>query len=198
MANLGADSSAVRISASVASSGLLYTGATTFTFTRDIQIIDGYGALRTTGAGTFEVPGTISGNGGVGITSYNGGFVRLSGTNTYTGPTVVQGSLAIASDAALGNGGPLELKSQSSGLRLDGDWITNRRIVVSNTSNILANGHAAWINGPIEGSTYLVIDSSADTVLTANSPFTGSLSAVTGNLRFSGAGAVRAQTVWCG
>lgn len=194
VANLGADSSPVRISANVVSAGLLYDGSTTLSFTRGIEVIDGYGALRTTGAGNLDVPATISGNGGVGITGSGGGFVRLLGTNSYQGPTVVQGSLAIASDAALGGGGPLELKSTSYGLRLDGAWTTGRRIVVSASSSILANGQAALINGPIEGSAALAISNSASTVLTANSPFTGALSVV-GNLRFSGAGAVRAQSV---
>ncbi|MDB6174594.1 MAG: hypothetical protein JWL59_3905 [Chthoniobacteraceae bacterium] len=187
MANLGADTSPIRINASVTSAGLFYTGSVPLVLTRGIQILGGYAALRTASA-TLEVPGTISGEGGIGITGYT--FVKLSGVNTYTGPTVVQGSLAITSDAALGNGGALQLKNGGYDLRLDGPWTTSRRIVVSDPSVISINGFEALLGGPLEGSAALAINGPGRLTLTGASNFSGDLF-TQATLRFAGAGSVR-------
>ncbi|MES2573289.1 MAG: autotransporter-associated beta strand repeat-containing protein, partial [Verrucomicrobiota bacterium] len=192
MANLGADTSPIRINASATSAGLLYTGSSPLTFTRDIQILDGYGALRTMNS-DLAVPGILSGNGGLGITG--DAFVRLSGINTYTGPTVVQGGLAITSDAALGNGGALQLKNSSRGLRLDGPWTTSRRIVVSQSSRLALNGFDASLAGPLEGSSDLSVTGPGNLTLTTASTFSGNLSS-TATLRLSGAGAVRGKSLY--
>ncbi|MDB6155057.1 MAG: hypothetical protein JWL90_3510 [Chthoniobacteraceae bacterium] len=187
MANLGADTSPIRINASVTSAGLLYAGYVPLVLTRGIEILGGYAALRTANA-TLEVPGTISGDGGLGITGY--AFVKLSGINTYTGPTVVQGGLAITSDTALGNGGVLQLKNSAYGLRLDGPWTTSRRIVISAPSTIQTNGFEASLAGALEGSSALAINGPGRLTLTGASTFSGDLS-TEATLRLTGAGSVR-------
>jgi autotransporter-associated beta strand protein len=131
--NLGTDPSPIVFDAGVSGTGLKYIGSSSLNLTRPIELRSGYGFLRTNANGVdLQVSGVISGAGGLGISGPDSGtaYVVLSGTNTYTGPTVVLGGLAITSDAALGNGGAIELRNLLPGLRLDGPWTTSRPIMI--------------------------------------------------------------------
>src|SRR5207247_2130512 len=51
---------------------------------------------------SLTISAAISGTGSAGITQIGSGQWTLSGTNTYTGQTIVSGFLIVANDAALG------------------------------------------------------------------------------------------------
>ncbi len=92
-------------------SGLSVTGAVNVTLARPITLASGLGRLRAQGASTFEVSGPISGPGGLRLGAFT--TLRLTGSNTFTGPVFLTGggTLEINSDAALGAGGELIFNS---------------------------------------------------------------------------------------
>jgi len=193
MANLGADTSPVVFNANVNGAALSYVNPSrgSLTFTRDIIANSGYAVLRTSNSlSDFYVPSTISGAGGLGITG-SPSYVVLSGTNSYTGPTVVQGNLAISSDAALGNGGALELKSGT--LRLDGPWTTSRPIIASGNAPVITNGHDVVWTGPLTSAGgNLSVSGSGLLTIPTRSDYNGVLGAT--NLRLTDQGALPAVT----
>jgi hypothetical protein len=162
LAALGAGESPIsihnpRIDTGVFSTGLVYTGATPLNFTRPIHIEGGF-ATFDVGPNNVTVSGGISGPGGFatkssgeGISS-NGqgmGVMTLMGTNTYSGPTIVQSPLVFDGDAALGTGSAVELKSGR--LTMAAPWVTQRRLIVSGFATLDTNGHPAIVSGLIEG-----------------------------------------------
>ncbi len=106
----------------------------------------------------LNLAGTISGPGGLSIGDNSlAGTVVLSGSNSYTGPTrVTGGTLQISSDSNLGVGGDLIFNGSytvSATLFLNGNWATNRNIVVINQGgNINTNGYTATVSGSLTGS----------------------------------------------
>jgi autotransporter-associated beta strand protein len=192
MASLGPDTSAIRMNAGTVGTGLFYLGTTPLVFTRDIDLLGGFGTLRA-GNGALEVSGTIRGSGA--LTVIGSRDVKLSGTNTYTGPTILQGLLTIRSDAALGaSGGAVEFQNTSALLRLEGPWITERALAISAASQLSLNGNDAIFNGPLEGSSMLTIVGPGSVTLTADSPFNGYL-VLYSPLKLTGAGALRNQSI---
>ncbi len=183
LAALGPDTSPVRIHGDVSGTGLFFEGAGTLLFTRDVEVLGGLGALRAGVGAQLEMRGRIRGAGGLLI----GGAAKLTGANTYTGPTVVQGALTITSDAALGQGGLLQLNGTGATLALDGNWTTDRQVFISNESRFDLRGRRAELNGALEGNGALTVAGSGTLRLAKAAGFMGGLSVETGTLVLAGA-----------
>ncbi|WP_421989058.1 beta strand repeat-containing protein [Roseococcus sp.] len=83
---------------------------TTFTSSRAITMNGVGGTFEPSAGTTLTLTGVISGSGGLG--SNGPGTLVLTGANTYSGATVLNGGTTrIAADAALGNGGRLFMNS---------------------------------------------------------------------------------------
>jgi fibronectin-binding autotransporter adhesin len=144
--------------------------------------------LNTTSVATFS--GNVSGDGGVIVNgSGSWGLVRMTGDNTYTGPTRIQnGYLEISSDAQLGNGGALVMavNTTSQGLQLAGDWTTGR------TLNMLASGglntfaHNVVLNGALTGAAELAKIGSGTLTINGSGSFDGIISVLEGSLFVNG------------
>lgn len=99
-----------------------------YTLSRDLILHGKQFALDSTYSGNlFQMDGTISGTGGL----HTVGNVRLTGNNSYAASTAVDGTLCFASDAAFGNSPLLTLNTAT--LVLEGDWVSNRRMLGSAT-----------------------------------------------------------------
>ncbi|MGV3531130.1 MAG: autotransporter-associated beta strand repeat-containing protein [Chthoniobacteraceae bacterium] len=161
-AQLGLDDSPIVFGGTGA--GLSYTGNTALNLGRPIHLQTGTGRVIVGSASSrVTLSGNISGPGGLSIDRPGSHStlrtIALTGTNTYTGPTRVYKTvdLEIASDAALGNGGALELMSRSK-LSLAGDWETDRLVALVPSTpaeaavKIDTREHTATLNGPLTGS----------------------------------------------
>jgi autotransporter-associated beta strand protein len=191
MAGLGPETSAIRMNAGSVGTGLLYLGTTSLVFTRDIDLLGGFGGLQA-GTGALEVSGIIRGSGALTVSGLR--ELKLTGANTYTGPTILQSRLTIASDGALGaSGGAVEFQNTSAVLGLEGPWVTERPLAISAASELSLNGNDAILNGPLEGSSMLTIFGPGSVTLTADSSFNGYL-VLTSPLKLIGAGALRNQS----
>jgi autotransporter-associated beta strand protein len=189
--NLGASTSPIVINGDVTGAGLQFVGPGGVVLSRGIQTSSGYAALRTSNlrSSSIEVSGAITGSGGIRITG--NGYVILTGANTYTGPTVMQGGIGITSDNSLGDGGTLELKDSAAGLKLFGPWTTNRPIVVSGSSLVSTNGFEATWSGPLSSTASNVALIKSDPgmlTIDGSQPFNGSISVSGGVLRLTGSG----------
>ncbi len=154
---------------------------------------DGIGFLRTPVAGVeLTLQGTLSGAGGFGVSGPASGiaYVVLTGANSYTGPTIVQGALAFASDAALGNGGALELGGTAPRLRLDGPWTSARSITINGTATLDTNGFDAVWRGELLNTTGSLTKRGLGTLtLESDTLFTSTLTAAGGMMLLNGNGA---------
>ena len=109
----------------------------------------------------LTLSGGISGPGGlyIGNASTAGpdpGYTLLSGTNNYTGPTAVEGTLALNSDAALGNSSAIVMSGGA--IKLLADWATTRRFEGGNLSSSMltvdTNGHDFDFKGTLAATGY--------------------------------------------
>ena len=101
----------------------------------------------------FTVSATIGGSGPV--TKLGSGTLTLSGTNTYTGGTVIsEGTLSISKDENLGaTNGTLTINGATVALTAT-TWLTNSRPVVLNSGlcAVRQGGNASFnITGPVSG-----------------------------------------------
>jgi autotransporter-associated beta strand protein len=179
-ANLGNASNGIRLEtgaggalAFVPYSNVSYAQTIADTFSgslgRSIELAGAGGQLMCNGqTSSLAVSSNISGAGELligqagltsnissGLSFYNvnsgSGTVVLSGNNTYTGRTILDGGvIAVSSDANLGSGGDLVfggLAFPSAALRIDGDLATSRRIHATSGANIWLNGGNFTYNG---------------------------------------------------
>jgi autotransporter-associated beta strand protein len=186
---LGGGVSPIKFTSSSNTASLAYTGLTPLDFTRNVEVVEGLARFVT--SREMTISGVVSGAGG--LMNEGSRQLTLATANTYTGSTVVKGSLAIIGDAALGSGGSVELSS--GGISLLGSWMTDRRIVVSTRGSIGLNGHSALFSGPIEGSGTLNL-SDGPVSLTGESPFVGGVSQVRGSIRLASGGSIRASSIF--
>ncbi|MEO8350361.1 MAG: autotransporter-associated beta strand repeat-containing protein, partial [Chthoniobacteraceae bacterium] len=200
--HLGADSGAIVFNGGAPASGLSYNAAAPLDFTRDIEVRDGIGFLRTQIAGAdVTLSGSVSGAGGLGISGPATGiaYVNLTGTNTYTGPTIVHGAITFSSDAALGDGGVLELGGTAPRVRLDGDWTTARNIVLSGPATLDTTSFDATWNGTVlTVGGGLTKRGEGTLVLTAASAFSGTITSAEGTVLVNANGALGSFTAASG
>ena len=102
--------------------GTLQMTSSSFTTSRPITLDAGGGTFTNTTGSLVTLAGNITGSGG--LTTNGSGFLQLSGTNTYFGPTqVISGgllaetpnALSSASDFTIGAGAVLEVVNQAIG-----------------------------------------------------------------------------------
>lgn len=153
------------------------------TIPRNINLVGAGGGIGAAAINTtLTESGTISGSGALytnATVSGNSGVLKLTGANTYTGPTIVSGNVAVNNDSNLGVGGEIILAGGA--LRNDGPFTTNRNILAvasSGTSTLLTNGADATLNGVIsnQNSSQALVKGGTNALnLTAASPFSGTL-----------------------
>jgi autotransporter-associated beta strand protein len=182
-------------------SELLYTGPGALTLSQSIDVVSGLLRLETTGA-PLTLSGSIVGGGGLNLTA--GTIVLTSNNSTYTGETRINNAtLKFGSDAALGNGGGLNL---GGSIGLTGPWTTSRpiNISVANPSiigQIDTGGFDATWNGPMTGTAQFLKAGAGTLTLgsTANA-FNGQFTVAAGRLNVDGIlpGSVNAFTINAG
>ena len=152
--------------------------------------ISGSGSL-TTASGVQGKDGTISavlaGSGGVVKTT--AGTVVLSGANTYTGSTVINGgTLQVGTSANLGNA-TNGLSFQGGTLRTTGSFATGRTVAMTGTGTFLTDaGTALQIDGTFSGGGALTKSGTGTLTLTGNNTsFFGATALAAGTLRLGSA-----------
>lgn len=142
------------------------------------------------------VDGTFSGNiSGSGLLTKDGaGALTLTGTNTYTGGTEVNGgTLVIAAPEALGSG---PVTFGGGVLRFDYAGSLDRPITVSPGGFTAdANGNTELMSAPLAGSGPFTKAGAGSLNLTGNSPLTGPTSVQAGHLAVNGSLANSTVTV---
>ena len=192
---LGPGPAPIVINGGSTGAGVQFEKHGTFTVTRDVQVNSGfaYFAGRGTPVDRLVLSGTISGTGGVHIGSVIGlraedtATTVFEGTNSYSGPTWIEGRLAITSDAALGNSSSVIFGGLAPVLRLEGPWITSREI--SGSGKVDTNGFDATLSGRIVGNATL--SKSGDGVLILDCPAgTGGIGVSGGVVRLAANGSI--------
>ena len=158
--------------------GALQAGAA-FATTRGITLNAGGGRLGTDASALFL--GNIGGTGGLTITG--SGTVGLRGSNSYTGPTTINGALAIFEDANLGNGGGLIL---NGGRLLTGENIATARDITLDGGggifDVVRAGSFLAASGNISGDGRLTKAGPGTMSLTGTGTYTGGVTVSGGTL----------------
>ncbi|MBX7105449.1 MAG: autotransporter-associated beta strand repeat-containing protein [Gemmataceae bacterium] len=124
---------------------------------------------------TLQLDGTIGGSGR--FVKFGAGTLKLTGTNNYTGDSILAGgATVVTSDANLGNGGNVVLAGGF--LQNDATFSTNRNFLLTTSTNafIMTNGADLTVNGNIGGNqTSLTFSKfgSGNLILTANNSING-------------------------
>lgn len=129
--------------------------------------------------------GTISGTGS--LTKDGAGTLLLSGNSTYGGgTTILNGTLAITSDANLGNAGGA-INFFGGALTAFGNITTGRWIDVSGSGTIdVWSGNKLTVTNAITGSGTLVKDGGGTLVLAGNNSLSGATNVTNGTLTVNG------------
>jgi len=151
-----------------------------------------------TGSDAFELGG--SANGSFNVSQFGSTFqgfstfdklgssaFALTGTTSQVTPwTIRAGTLAIASDSALGaNSGALTFNGSGTVLRIDGTVNSSRNISLASSGIIDTNGNAASIAGTISGGGALIKSGAGTLTLSASNAYTGSTEIDGGTLSIS-------------
>ncbi len=159
------------------------------TSARSISLIGG-GTISFPNNVALVLSGPIGGTGPLTVTSPNavGGILVLSGTNTYTGGTIVNGSstaLYISSDANLGaTSGSLALNNS---LLVETATLTSNRTVTLTGNPFIepSVGTTTTLSGPIGGTGSLVETGGGTLVLSGTNTYSGGTSVLSGVLSIS-------------
>ncbi|QNN21671.1 hypothetical protein HED60_05105 [Planctomycetales bacterium ZRK34] len=164
--NLGAGSSAIALGDASTTGGLWFNNTTTDSTNRGLTLGDAGGIMYVSNGGTLTVSGQVTGDGT--LTKEYAGLLILSGDNTYTGQTNVNGgSIVVAHDNALGSAAAGTVVANGARLRLQGGVNVAAENVTTNyfQSN---SGNNTW-GGTVQNinASQLNIESNAD-LLTIN------------------------------
>ncbi|MHA3772460.1 autotransporter-associated beta strand repeat-containing protein [Verrucomicrobiota bacterium sgz303538] len=181
-ANLGKSTDSITLHGHDAS--LTFTGTSNIALSRDLRLGGGISRLAASqSTGTIEFSNAITGPGGLRVVGP--GTVVLNAPNSYSGPTIIDGSAAITSDASLGTDTGLYFGASGATLRLLGEWNTDRRVEIQNAAIIDTNGHQAHITTPLvrPGSGTLQKSGGGVLRLSAEQTFNGAVTVQGGELR---------------
>ena len=172
---------------------LQFTGAAGTILSRPVSLTEGGGSFNVTNSLTLS--GAVSGAAGLTLT---GGTLTLSGTNTYSGPTVVSaGQLNVNSATALPAGSDVVLTTAgtlqfANGIvptvgSLNGSGTVNLGNATSLTvGNDLASGTFQGVVANGSGGALTLVKNGAGTqVLSGNNTYTGGTTINTGTLQIS-------------
>jgi autotransporter-associated beta strand protein len=163
--------------------------------------IDDTVTLTIFGVNDFELAGTISGDGALGMDfDADDDVLTLSGNNTYTGGTILtRGTLLLASDTALGDVTGLVTIAGDATIQSDADRVVDNDIAIGNVSTLTFSGASSLtLNGDISGlggSLAVDLDDGRTLRLTGDGTYTGPTSVDGGELRLDGASLLSAVTV---
>jgi autotransporter-associated beta strand protein len=131
-------------------------------------------------SGTFTITGTLAGS--QTLTQTGAGILILSGTNTYSGGTVVSnGTLQISKDSALGDiAGTMTLNGGA--LQVIGDVTSSRKFNVTSNSTLDANLHSLVLTGTLSGSDGVTLSCVNNPSLNTVSVATSATFTITGTL----------------
>lgn len=125
---------------------------------------------------------------GTGVTE----LLPQSGSNTYTGGTMIsEGALAISSDAALGAvSGDLNLNSGTLQFNADANLDPNRKVILSPAGGTInTQDYTSTLAQAILGVGGLTKDGSGTLILTGNNPYQGGTTIAAGTLQLGDGGA---------
>ena len=131
---------------------------------------------------TISAP--ISGGGTAGVTKTDGGIVTLTGANTYTGGTHINGGYLVVAGTAANGDAVLGATGAGNGLSFNGGTLftnvtggltTSRNIFLDTNGGTIENDTAFTVNGIVSGTGSLSINGfgAVATTLTAANTYTG-------------------------
>jgi autotransporter-associated beta strand protein len=173
--------------------GLNYTGANPLSLTQNINVVSGQLNLQAPNStSSITLAGQISGKGGVVV---NGGSVTLTdNANNYEGGTHVgSGTLHFSNDAQLGSGAVDIGGGAGTGLVLEGNWVTSRRVAILDSAAINTNGYDAVLNGLLSGNIELSKTGAGTLSLTSRSPFNSTIGVTNGTFTLKDQGTIQAS-----
>jgi len=150
-----------------------------------------------TGNNTLAAQISNNGNSATSLTKAGVGTWVLSGTNAYTGGTLLSaGTLAVNNAASLGNASGNLTFSGTSTLQLAASFDTSRNYVINSgvIATINTNSNNQTNSGTISGSGGLIKDASGTLTLTNTNTFTGTTTVSAGTLKADAAGALGGTT----
>ncbi|WP_130619115.1 autotransporter-associated beta strand repeat-containing protein [Dyella amyloliquefaciens] len=182
--NLGAATGSLSLD-----SGTLAVTGPGFTTARSVTLNTGGGTIDVAPAGTFAASGVIGGTGS--LTKVDTGTLVLSGANTYTGGTAINGgTLQVSADNNLGAAtGSLSLDSGT--LAVTGPGFTLARSVTLNTGGgtiDVAPAGTLTVSGVIGGTGSLTKGDTGTLVLSGSNTYTGGTTINAGTLQLGNGG----------
>jgi fibronectin-binding autotransporter adhesin len=156
------------------------------TSNRNIVIGNSQSTVDVDPGATYVLSGTLSGGGTLNKTDE--GVLALTGTNTYTGGTTIDGGVVVVNSAAsLGNGGPLILNAAT--LQVASGYATTRNMTLGSASSTVEVNPAQsyMITGVISGTGSLTKNGTGTLTLTGTNAFTGDMTVNYGTLTVAGA-----------
>ncbi|MCP5127842.1 MAG: autotransporter-associated beta strand repeat-containing protein [Gammaproteobacteria bacterium] len=151
------------------------------TITGQKLTLDG-GMTWTSGSGDADgIASVIAGSGS--LTKAGAGTLALSATNTYTGGTSVSGgTLTIAEDSNLGNGGGIAL-AHGAKLGITNSANITKAVNLSGTAQIGVDSGAVTLSGVISGSGRLEKVDAGTLILSSGNTYTGGATVSAGALK---------------
>lgn len=181
----------------VLAGGNTYSGGTTIS-AGTLQIGDGgttgsiVGNVINNGVLAFDHSDSITFSGlvaGVGSLEQRGsGTLMLTGSNTYTGPTILNaGTLSVASDSNLGAASSIVIFNGGT-LQNTAAFATSRSMVLNAADGAFKTDFDLLVSGPISGTGRLIKLGPATLTLTSNNTYSGGTIINAGTLQIGNAG----------
>ncbi|MAG67867.1 MAG: hypothetical protein CMK74_18700, partial [Pseudomonadales bacterium] len=177
----------------IQNAGRLIVSSST-TLSNNVMLLSANSSVSVGSGDSLTLSGVVSGTGS--LIKADSGTLILSGSNTYSGATVINGgTLSIAGDGNLGTG---NLQLQDGTLRVTGAGTIDNAIVLGNGLfvNTIETTNDTTLSGVISGSGDVIKTGSGALTLSASNSATGTLTASAGTVLIDGSydGQVSAQS----